>query len=59
MVTLLLSRLLSIFLFGVAPADPLAIVAAALGFAGVALAACWLPACRATQVDPLEALRHE
>ena len=58
-VTVLLGRLLATFLFGVAPTDPLALAAAALGFALVALSACWLPAYRATRVDPMEALRYE
>ena len=58
-VTVLLGRLLATFLFGVAPGDPLALAAAALGFAIVALVACWLPAYRATRVDPMEALRYE
>jgi len=59
MVTALLARLLAGFLFGVAPYDPLALVAAATGFALIALLACWLPAYRATQVDPMQALRYE
>ena len=59
MVTLLLGRLLASFLFGVTPTDPLAVGIAALGFAFVALLASWLPAYRATRVDPMEALRYE
>jgi putative ABC transport system permease protein len=57
--TVLLGRLLATFLFGVAPSDPLALAAASFGFATVALLACWLPAYRATRVDPMEALRYE
>jgi len=58
-VTVLLGRLLATFLFGVEPSDPLALAAAAFGFAMIALIACWLPAYRATRVDPMEALRYE
>jgi putative ABC transport system permease protein len=58
-VTVLLGRLLATFLFGVEPSDPLALVLAAFGFAVVALFACWLPAYRATRVDPIDALRYE
>jgi predicted permease len=56
---LLASSLLRGLLFGVAPHDPttLAGVATVLGLVG--LAACWLPAARAAQVDPAVALRAE
>jgi putative ABC transport system permease protein len=59
MVTVLLGRLLSTFLFGVGPSDMLTLATAAVGFGAVALIACWFPACRAAQVDPIEALRHD
>jgi putative ABC transport system permease protein len=57
-----LARVLSsftAFLFGVKPYDPLTLAAVALLFAGVAAVACWIPARRASRVDPLEALRYE
>ena len=56
---LALTRLLTGLLFGVAPADPLTFIAVPLALALVALLACWLPARRAMQVDPMTALREE
>jgi predicted permease len=46
-------------LYGLAPTDPVAIGAAVAMLAGVALLAAWVPAHRASRVDPLVALRHE
>jgi putative ABC transport system permease protein len=57
--SLALSRLLRGLLFGIGPADPVS-YGIALSLLGVAaLVACWLPARRATRVDPLVALRHD
>jgi putative ABC transport system permease protein len=56
---LALARSLRAFLFGIEPADPLTLLAAAILFTAVALLACFLPARRATQINPMEALRYE
>jgi putative ABC transport system permease protein len=52
-------RLLSGLLFGVRPTDPLVLGAVALALLAAAASACYLPARRATRVDPLVALRYE
>jgi putative ABC transport system permease protein len=53
------ARLISTFLFGVQPSDPLTYMLVALALAGIALLACYIPARRALKVDPLVALRYE
>ena len=54
-----LIRLISTFLFGVKPTDPLTRVVVAVFLGVIAVVACYLPARRAIKVDPLVALRYE
>ena len=54
-----LTRSLRAFLFEVAPLDPLALAAAVGLLVGLSLVAAWLPARRASRLDPMEVLREE
>ncbi|HXW92747.1 MAG TPA: ABC transporter permease [Terriglobales bacterium] len=55
----LLTRFMATLLFGVRPLDPVTLAAAPILLILVALLASWIPARRATQVDPMMALRQE
>ncbi len=54
-----LTRYLASLLYGVPPRDPLVFVTVPLVLGAVACAAVWIPAQRASRVDPIQALRHE
>jgi len=59
LVSFALTRVLKSLLFGVSETDPLTFISVALLLITVALAACYIPARRATKIDPLTALRHD
>jgi predicted permease len=52
-------RLVQRLLFGVSPTDPQVFAIVPIGLLAVALLACWIPARRATRLNPVRALRHE
>lgn len=54
-----LTKFIATFLFGVQPWDPAVFVAAPLILTAIALLAVWLPAARASRVDPIQALHAE
>ncbi len=54
-----LARFLTNMLFGVRPFDPITFGGVSLLLVAISMVACYLPARRATRVDPLVALRYE
>jgi len=59
LISLAAGRVLSQILYGVSPSDPFALIISTVMLAGAALLACFLPARRATYVNPIIALRTE
>jgi ABC-type antimicrobial peptide transport system permease subunit len=56
---MLAGRLLTSMLYGLTPRDPATLAGAVAVLALVAIVACWLPARRASRIDPVAALRME
>jgi len=58
-ITLAVARSLSSLLYGVEPTDPLTLAASVFLLLGVGALAAFIPAWRASRIDPMAALRHE
>lgn len=59
LLAMVIGRLVGGFLSGISPFDPVTYVGVTIGLTVVAMVACWVPAHRATRVDPMVALRYE
>lgn len=57
--SLMLARSIAGLLFGVAPRDPATLVVVALVMGAIGVASCWVPAARASRIDPSDALRAQ
>jgi len=58
-VAIVLMRLVQSMLYGLKPGDPLSLTASTMFLLTIALVAGWIPAARASRVEPMEALRHD
>src|SRR5262249_21271313 len=56
---LALGRLVKSMLYGLSPNDPLSLAGAGLLLLAIAVSAAWIPAARASRIEPMEALRHD
>jgi ABC-type antimicrobial peptide transport system permease subunit len=54
-----LGRLVKSMLYGLSPNDPISLTSAALLLLAIAIIAAWIPAARASRIEPMEALRHD
>ena len=58
-IALVLARMTQSLIYGVAPRDPVTLIASAIVLIAVAILAAWIPARRAAKIDPMNALRYE
>ena len=58
-IALFAARAIASLLFGIAPLDVVSIIPGVFVLLSAAFLACWIPACAATRVDPLNSIRYE